>query len=208
MAASADIRVSPFARECQISHLMGRVLRHVFEPTSDIIFHNQEYIQLENTLKAFFSLLMQEQNAYADYCAALSMCSWYISPNAFIIVLSSNLNSATFLLYDSELLLNQHNEDTVNSILRSMDVTANQLVEIASLLFTPIESTNMDRLSPLVFYSIYQATSVHLRNWKLTKNKVHEENVNTLRALLGHINTRWRAAGNTLSFQYVKSKMR
>lgn len=56
---------------------MGRVLRHVYEPASDQTFHVEEYNQLETTLNAFFSLLIQEQTAYVDYCAALSMCSWY-----------------------------------------------------------------------------------------------------------------------------------
>lgn len=178
---------------------MGRVLRHVFEPASDTIFYNQEYTQLEITLKSFSSLLIKEQNAFVDYCASLSMCTWYGSSYNFDRALSSNLNSATFLLYDSELLLNQHNEVTANSILNFMEDTANNLVEVALLLFSPIESINMDRLSPFVFYSIYQTATVYLRKWKLTKHKLYEDRVNYLKTILGHFNTRWRAAGNTPS---------
>jgi hypothetical protein len=176
---------------------MGRVLRHVFDPTSDSTFHKQEYKQLEKTLMAFFSLLIQEQNAYLDYCAALSMCSWYKSVVIFDTGLSSNLDSTLFLLYDSELLIDQHNEDAANGILRSIEATANRIAEVSAWLLHPIENTNLDKVSPFVLYSIYQAAAVHLRLWKLTKSKVNKENVNSLKTVLGNCNIRWRAAGNT-----------
>lgn len=78
LSTPSDITVGHFARECQISHLIGRVLRHVFEPASDPEFHAQEAMQLEKTLMAFMPLLIEEHSKFGLYCAALGMCSRYV----------------------------------------------------------------------------------------------------------------------------------
>lgn len=74
LATPSDIRVGPFARECQISHLVGRVLRHVISPIADATFHREEALQLERTLQSFMPILMEEQTKYGLYCAALGIC--------------------------------------------------------------------------------------------------------------------------------------
>lgn len=73
--ASSDITIGQFARECQVSNLTGRVLRHVFDPVSDAQFHEGEEIQLERTLRAFMRLLMEEDSKYGQYCTALAICT-------------------------------------------------------------------------------------------------------------------------------------
>ncbi|KAE8445829.1 hypothetical protein EG329_012752 [Mollisiaceae sp. DMI_Dod_QoI] len=75
LGTPSNIFVGPFARECQISHLIGRVLRHAFEPSSDLEFNTQEALQLERTMIAFMPLLIEEQAKFQFYCAALGMCS-------------------------------------------------------------------------------------------------------------------------------------
>jgi len=72
----SDINVGPFARECQISHLIGRVVRHVFDPPSDMTFQKEEASQLERTLNAFMPLLMEQEEKHGLFCAALGLCSW------------------------------------------------------------------------------------------------------------------------------------
>ena len=73
LATPSDQRVSGFARECQVSHIAGRVLKHTFEPCADAEFHQQEARQLERTLLTFMPLLMEEQLNYGLYCAALGI---------------------------------------------------------------------------------------------------------------------------------------
>lgn len=72
----SNIRLGSFARECQISHLLGRVLKHVFEPTSDPKFHAEEGKQLEATLLTFVPMLIDEFVLYGMHCAAMAICSW------------------------------------------------------------------------------------------------------------------------------------
>jgi hypothetical protein len=70
-----NITVGQMARECQISHLVGRVVRHVFSPTFDPDFNVEEGMQLERTLKAYLPLLAKEELRLGKYCAAFGMCN-------------------------------------------------------------------------------------------------------------------------------------
>jgi hypothetical protein len=74
-----NITVGQMARECQISHLVGRAIRHVFTPTLDPEFHAEEAAQLERTLKAYLPLLAAEELRIGKYCAAFGMCNRSVS---------------------------------------------------------------------------------------------------------------------------------
>ena len=67
------MRVGQLARESQVSHLAGRVIRHVFDPTSDTAFHEEEALQLERTMLAFKPLLIEEQLQFGKFCSALGI---------------------------------------------------------------------------------------------------------------------------------------
>ena len=75
LSTPSDVRVGPFARECQTSHLVGRVVRHVFDPSSDTNFQKEEATQLERTLHSFLPLLMEQESQFGLFCAALGLCS-------------------------------------------------------------------------------------------------------------------------------------
>lgn len=76
-----DASAGPFARECQVSHLAGRVVKHVFDPSSDFGFQKAEAVQLERTLNAYMPLIMVEEEKYGFYCAALGICCRYLRPS-------------------------------------------------------------------------------------------------------------------------------
>lgn len=63
------------ARECQVSYLASRVVRHVFEPTSDQNFQREEELQLEKTIMSFIPILLEEESAFGRHCAALGISS-------------------------------------------------------------------------------------------------------------------------------------
>ena len=67
--------VGRFARECQVSYLTSRVLRHIQDPVSDSQFYQAEAIQLERTLKSFVPILMEEDTKYGLYCSAFAICT-------------------------------------------------------------------------------------------------------------------------------------
>lgn len=74
IATPALFGLGQFARECQVSHLVGRVVRHVFSPISDTYFHGEEARQLERTLLSFLPLLIEEEVQFSNYCGALATC--------------------------------------------------------------------------------------------------------------------------------------
>jgi len=69
------ITVGQMARECQISHLAGRVVRHVFDPTPDRNFNVEEGSQLERSLRAYLPLLADEELKIGKYCGAFGVCN-------------------------------------------------------------------------------------------------------------------------------------
>ncbi|KAK5263229.1 hypothetical protein LTR96_011350 [Exophiala xenobiotica] len=75
LSTPSNIRVGPFARECQAAHLIGRVVRHVFDPATDATFQKEEAVQLEQTLNAFLPLLMEQETHFGLFCAAMGLCS-------------------------------------------------------------------------------------------------------------------------------------
>jgi hypothetical protein len=70
-----NITVGQMARECQISHLAGRVVRHVFDPTPDLAFNAEEATQLERTLQSYLPLLADEELRIGKYCGAFGVCN-------------------------------------------------------------------------------------------------------------------------------------
>lgn len=76
MSTPSHIRVGAFARQAQISNLLGRVLRNQGEPTSDEVFNTEEALQLERTLDAYSILLPQEASATdcGNYCSPIGIC--------------------------------------------------------------------------------------------------------------------------------------
>lgn len=77
ISTPAPFHVGPFARECQVAHLIGRVIQHVYHPVTDVDFRSCERAQLERTLKAFLPILIDEELEFSTYCGALGMCIRY-----------------------------------------------------------------------------------------------------------------------------------
>jgi hypothetical protein len=76
LATPSDISVGQMARECQVSNLAGRVVRHISDPEQlDREFYAHEAVQLERTLVAFIPLLAQEELKIGNYCGALGICT-------------------------------------------------------------------------------------------------------------------------------------
>ncbi|KAJ2983892.1 hypothetical protein NQ176_g355 [Zarea fungicola] len=89
-ANMSAFELEPFARECQVAHLVGRVVQHVFDPISDVNFHKNESMQLERTLVAFLHLLVAEELNDYVYCGARSMCL-----SALIVLYANRYNHDT-----------------------------------------------------------------------------------------------------------------
>ena len=194
------------ARECQISNLIGRVLRHVFDDAFDSEFHAQEALQLERTLLAFIPLLTEEHTKYGMYCAAYGMCCWS-SPFNFRSLLPNpriystlTRHSALFILYDSALLTSHLNSGLQNKIgvFNSLDIASTRIAEFSEFLFSDPEAVENDTFSPLIPHSLYLAGIVHHRFWKETGEPRHKSALDSLKMVLGYQNRRWLVGGMSI----------
>jgi hypothetical protein len=79
LATPPTLTVGQMARECQVSHLAGRVIRHTTNPTSDPDFNAEEAVQLERTLQTILVLLIDEDLTFGRYCGALGICDRYVT---------------------------------------------------------------------------------------------------------------------------------
>ncbi|KAJ8604199.1 hypothetical protein MRB53_041912 [Persea americana] len=76
LSTSTDVRVGCFARLAQVTNLLGRTMRNLYEPTPDMAYNQEEATQLKRTLEAYSTLLPVEATA-SDcryYCAPISIC--------------------------------------------------------------------------------------------------------------------------------------
>ncbi|KAK5064725.1 hypothetical protein LTR84_000559 [Exophiala bonariae] len=177
-----DVRVGQMARECQISHLAGRVVRHVFDPLPDQDFNVEEGLQLERTLKAYLPLLANEELEIGKYCGAFGVC-----------------NSALFVLY--EFMLSHCHGDSVE---RDRIVQSINEISIRVIIFA--EATHRDRevnypietQSPYLIYSLYQAAVVQSRLWKQENDPQCKRNLESLNDILHAFTNRWM-----ITWQYL-----
>ncbi|KAE9377603.1 hypothetical protein N431DRAFT_478809 [Stipitochalara longipes BDJ] len=173
-----SITVGQMARECQISHLAGRVIRHVFDPTPNSDFNSEEAIQLERTLKAYLPLLANEELKIGKYCGAYGIC-----------------NSALFILYEFMLSRNMESVFERHQILQSIEDTSIRALTFAEASYCEREENYPSEiLSPYLPYSLCQAAIVQHRLWKQSNSPACKRRLDTLKAILGEFTNRWMVA--------------
>ncbi|KAK0860466.1 hypothetical protein LTR91_006504 [Friedmanniomyces endolithicus] len=164
------------ARECQASQLAGKVIRHIFDPTPDAAFQEQEAVQLERTLMALMPLLVEEELQFGNYCSAFGICT-----------------NALFVLHDS---MGRNGTGGSNDrALDAMEPLSIRITQFSLRLFGTGQDLNYGTFSPYVPLSLYQAAVVQLRLWKRSGEIVHEDNLRSLKHILEYYCRRWLIAG-------------
>lgn len=202
LATPPSQSVGQMARECQVSHLAGRVIRHTTNPTSDPNFNAEEAIQLERTLQTILLLLIDEDLTFGRYCGALGICDRCVISSRPLIFfhwqLFSNRGSALFTLY--EFLLgrcDKHGPEKVR-ILESMQELSERAVIFAEAGYADKETFYLETLSPFLPYCLYQAGIVQYRLWKQKGDSIHKVRLDALSNLLRGNGKRWAVAGKRL----------
>ncbi|RDW59049.1 hypothetical protein BP5796_11973 [Coleophoma crateriformis] len=173
-----NITVGQLARECQIFHLVGRVVQHVFDPTPDPAFNAEEAAQLERTLVAYLPLLANEELKIGKYCGAFGAC-----------------NSALFGLYEYMLLHGTEDATERQRILESTEKTSLRAITFAEAAYQDQEGNySPDTYSPYLPYSLCQSAIVQYRLWKQNGDLSHKRHLDSLRSILLEITKRWKVA--------------
>lgn len=200
LATPSGITVGQMARECQVSHLAGRVVRHIFNPTSDPSFNAEEALQLERTLIAFLSMLADEELKIGNYCGAFGICNRFVTTSLTIsdnVPLVPDSYSALFTLYEFQ--LGHKPEDGVerHRILRSMEETSARAIIFAEASYGDRENFHHETLSPYLPYSLSQAAIIQYRLWKQNDDRICKNRFESLMGILKDFSRRWLLAGET-----------
>lgn len=154
LSASQTIRAAPFARTCQASHLLGKVVRHVNEKNLPADYRFTEALQLHRTLQALSSVLPDEAaeddpTHKPTLCTSMAVCY-----------------SALLTLYDAyscteKRLENGPEEQLVmqKEAIDGLSAVSAEVVHLARRVRGFIEKAGLGRVSPLVIDSLYQAAA-------------------------------------------------
>lgn len=75
VSSPTSLKMGRFGRFAQATYLLGRVLKHVSDRTTDREFLDEEATQLRRTLQALATLVKVESlNTKAEFCTQRSIC--------------------------------------------------------------------------------------------------------------------------------------
>ncbi|KAF2670636.1 hypothetical protein BT63DRAFT_371622, partial [Microthyrium microscopicum] len=181
---SSDLSAGQFARECQVSHLSGRVIRHVFDPVHDADFRSEEAQQLERTLMAFMPLLMEDGAQFGKYCTFP-----IAHPDSPLTCIRALLT-----LYNSK-WPDDGAGDASTEVLKAMEPISTAIVGFARQLFGVEEDIAIDQLSPYIPTVFYQSAVVQLRLWDETGEDAYKDGLDFLKGVLLIFQKRWQISG-------------
>ncbi|KAH8807729.1 hypothetical protein F5884DRAFT_345902, partial [Xylogone sp. PMI_703] len=176
LTPSYDPSMGAFARECQVSHLAGQILRHVFDLPVDPETHESRGLQLEQTLLAFV-IPMVKDHRDGVLCTAVGISS-----------------SALFMLFDSSQFQYQNDETRISYIINHLDVLSLRIAEYAARLFYDEKNIAYEFLSPFLPHALYQAAVMQFRLWKQTNELRYKEQCESLKTILMYYSRRWLVA--------------
>lgn len=177
MSTLSSVEVGSLARLCQIFYLVGRVLTHIFTPSSDSQFNLDEGHQLELTFNAYYDVLLEglRTSKGKEYCAAFGACS-----------------SALMSLYKCQL---DQSHGTDDATLTSLSSISDATVHISSLLRGTEGNIEIDSLSLFVPNAFHQAALVQWRLWLDTSNHRYKHGFESMKMILQLHGRRWKIAG-------------
>ncbi|KAI9841086.1 MAG: hypothetical protein M1837_000990 [Sclerophora amabilis] len=188
VSSATDVPAAPFARLCQASNLLGRVIRHTTDKIEDVEFHTQEALQLEKTIKALSALLPGELNEGAS-----RLCT----PMAFFY-------SALLTLYENYCCFESLQTKTPHDLqLQKISINGIEVVskEVAS--FNEHLSTSLiyslETIYPLISDCLYQAAANFSWRFRESGDTPYAELLGSLKVTMSKIDQRWAVAG-----EYIK----
>ncbi|KAF7545204.1 hypothetical protein G7Z17_g9349 [Cylindrodendrum hubeiense] len=190
---SPESTIGPFARVCQTSHILGRVINHknYRKDSQNWEFILDEALQLNTTLSALDSYVSQPMEARQENETVATVD----------VALCISARLALYHMYacnEPDVLAPRRAEETqmqAECIVGIKQIIATRSPALARCVIQQ-GAENLDRSSPLVIQSLYDAATEC--QWFLREGDVVEGAGTTLRLLMGALNLlaqRWGLAG-------------
>ncbi len=189
VSSPTAVRAGAYARTCQATHLMGRLVRIVNDQSPDTSLRFSEAAQLHRTIVALGNLLPTElQQSPAQYVTPLALCY-----GAIIHICEP------FCCTESNRGDHTVGETEMQAIaIAGMRETAADIIQFAEVL-TTLMHNNISAVSPLTADAIYVGAATYA--WLAHESGSPEDlsNYHALREVLHQMNVRWAVAGEYLS---------
>lgn len=178
MSTPSSVRVGPFARQAQISHVVNLLLIHLHDQKIQGSLDVEESDQLARTLLAFSKLLPEETpQPWPRYCGAMGMC------------------------FSSLMVLHASRESfgKPNATSNFFHLTLDGISWIADKFNKKVGQVDFEAVSPFPPHSVMLAASANDKLWRATGDPKHLDAANSLVTMLRLFSKRWLGARKYLS---------
>jgi len=200
LSSPASLPASPFARLCQASHLLGRVLRHHHDTKLEPSFRYEEASQLSRTIQALIALLPVEPPP--------SLPEGILHKTTAECPLSAATGvafSAALTLYDVYSCISSFEQPDSPQVLlqeqaiSGLKATAAQVVEFVESMSAVLDQAGQDEeldvLNIFIFDALYQAAANYAWLVREAGQRETREGLETIRSFLRRMEGRWKVAG-------------
>lgn len=198
MSGQMNHVVAPYAKTCQASHLLGRVIQHVnYEHNlkeQDSEMHLAEAQQLHRATSAFITDLDLEYHRATRHQKLRLATPRAIAYSALLNLydLHCCIEGDTIKVADDSITARLEMQDLA---LQQQKHVAVQVVNFGREIITMLNLEGRSSVSPLVCDSVYQAAAYFAWNYRETGSNASLDSLNELRQVLASISFRWRIAG-------------
>lgn len=192
---------SSFARACQASHLLSRVLRQIRDRDTDADILYQEAIQLNRTLLALSSVISDESKAVVE-------ATGDVTAQLPLFTAAGICFSALLSLYDgyscAEETREEHRGNPSLLEIQKQSITglkevSGQVVQLARRVKAIAELGGMFKTSPFIIDSLYQAAAICLWWTRESGSDEATSMVIALKEALELLGMRWKSPGKLFS---------
>jgi hypothetical protein len=188
VSCPTSVKAGAFARTCQATHLLGRMIRILNDLSGDPSLRFTAAAQLHRTLSALSNLLTGEfERSPTTLSTPLSLCYAGLLHlcDRFCCTASNNGNATA-------------EETEMQGIaIISIQNVAKEVTYFAQVL-KPMMATNLAVVSPLIMGAIYMGAATYAWLAHESGSSDHVASYHTLREILVQMNPRWAVAGEYL----------
>ncbi|KAH7379905.1 hypothetical protein BKA64DRAFT_686597 [Cadophora sp. MPI-SDFR-AT-0126] len=178
LSTPSSIRVGPFARQAQVSHVLNILLMHLREQKLTQRFDSESANQIANTLTSFSMLLPEETpQPWPTYCGAIGMCY-----------------SALMTLYESRPKTTLSDEFNRSDTPESLKSAIARIYIISATFNGKIQEVDCEAISPFPPGGLRKAATICYRLWSETSDISHLKAADSLLAMIRHFSKRWLSA--------------
>lgn len=188
-----------YARLCQASHLVGKILQHVNNQLLDEESRFQEVIQLNRSLQALSVVISNELDQESTMALHSAMALCYSG----IMTLNKPYSGTESIGHMKDIVIP---DEFQKHVLATLRLAARETSGFASSLQVHLSSP-IDQASPLLAHCLYQA--IYTYNWfnrEMPANSEIPKAMEFLKETLRKLDRRWKIAGKRSSILAGKEK--